>query len=119
MCACLVWVWWSVSKTPCATNMLRPLPEPQITHYRIPYLLCALLLLSLSLLLRCDPSNINISDEMSKTTVWKSLNSNQKDIRPVAAKKARPYPLFLTPFIWKYYRYTLSSLTSFVLCSKL
>uniref|UniRef100_A0A3Q1ANN1 Anion exchange protein n=1 Tax=Amphiprion ocellaris TaxID=80972 RepID=A0A3Q1ANN1_AMPOC len=41
----------------------------------------------LSLLLRCDPSDINISDEMSKTTVWKSLNSNQKDTRPVAAKK--------------------------------
>ncbi|MED6243237.1 Electroneutral sodium bicarbonate exchanger 1 [Ataeniobius toweri] len=36
---------------------------------------------------KCDPSDINISDEMSKTTVWKSLNSNQKDIRPVAAKK--------------------------------
>uniref|UniRef100_A0A3Q1FKD2 Anion exchange protein n=1 Tax=Acanthochromis polyacanthus TaxID=80966 RepID=A0A3Q1FKD2_9TELE len=36
---------------------------------------------------RCDPSDINISDEMSKTTVWKSLNSNQKDTRPVAAKK--------------------------------
>ncbi|CAN9512247.1 unnamed protein product [Ophioblennius macclurei] len=36
---------------------------------------------------RCDPSDINISDEMSKTTVWKSLNSNQRDIRPVAAKK--------------------------------
>ncbi|XP_068450262.1 electroneutral sodium bicarbonate exchanger 1 isoform X2 [Clinocottus analis] len=36
---------------------------------------------------RCDPSDINISDEMSKTTVWKSLNSNQKDICPVAAKK--------------------------------
>ncbi|XP_060925219.1 electroneutral sodium bicarbonate exchanger 1 [Limanda limanda] len=35
---------------------------------------------------RCDPSDINISDEMSKTTVWKSLNSNP---RPVAAKKAR------------------------------
>ncbi|TNN81366.1 Electroneutral sodium bicarbonate exchanger 1 [Liparis tanakae] len=31
---------------------------------------------------RCDPSDINISDEMSKTTVWKSLNSNQKDICP-------------------------------------
>ncbi|XP_008408324.1 electroneutral sodium bicarbonate exchanger 1 isoform X1 [Poecilia reticulata] len=36
---------------------------------------------------KCDPSEINISDEMSKTTVWKSLNSNQKDIRPLAAKK--------------------------------
>uniref|UniRef100_A0A671Y712 Anion exchange protein n=1 Tax=Sparus aurata TaxID=8175 RepID=A0A671Y712_SPAAU len=46
----------------------------------------------------CDPSDINISDEMSKTTVWKSLNSNQKDTRPVAAKKARPQTLFfLTP----------------------
>uniref|UniRef100_A0A3P9PMS8 Anion exchange protein n=1 Tax=Poecilia reticulata TaxID=8081 RepID=A0A3P9PMS8_POERE len=44
----------------------------------------------LLLSLRCDPSEINISDEMSKTTVWKSLNSNQKDIRPLAAKKARP-----------------------------
>ncbi|TKS71567.1 Electroneutral sodium bicarbonate exchanger 1 [Collichthys lucidus] len=46
---------------------------------------------------RCDPSDINISDEMSKTTVWKSLNSNQKDTRPVAAKKARPY---IYPFIF-------------------
>ncbi|KAM7005715.1 electroneutral sodium bicarbonate exchanger 1 isoform 1-T1 [Tautogolabrus adspersus] len=36
---------------------------------------------------RCDPSDINISDEMSKTTVWKSLSSNQRDTRPVAAKK--------------------------------
>ncbi|XP_062299099.1 electroneutral sodium bicarbonate exchanger 1 [Scomber scombrus] len=36
---------------------------------------------------KCDPSDINISDEMSKTTMWKSLNSNQKDSRPVAAKK--------------------------------
>lgn len=34
---------------------------------------------------------------MSKTTVWKSLNSNQKDTRPMAAKKARPYPLFPHP----------------------
>uniref|UniRef100_H2MYT1 Anion exchange protein n=1 Tax=Oryzias latipes TaxID=8090 RepID=H2MYT1_ORYLA len=45
----------------------------------------------------CDPSDINISDEMSKTTMWKSLNSNQKDIRPVI-KKARSSPsLFLSP----------------------
>ncbi|KAM8915396.1 electroneutral sodium bicarbonate exchanger 1 isoform 2-T2 [Spinachia spinachia] len=36
---------------------------------------------------RCDPSDINISDEMSKTTVWKSLNSNAKDICHVSAKK--------------------------------
>ncbi|CAI5688043.1 unnamed protein product [Oreochromis niloticus] len=36
---------------------------------------------------RCDPSDINISDEMSKTTVWKSLNTNQKDTRPLTAKK--------------------------------
>ncbi|XP_061641299.1 electroneutral sodium bicarbonate exchanger 1 isoform X2 [Phyllopteryx taeniolatus] len=36
---------------------------------------------------RCDPSDINISDEMSKTTMWKSLSSNQKDSRPVSAKK--------------------------------
>ncbi|XP_064824407.1 electroneutral sodium bicarbonate exchanger 1 isoform X3 [Oncorhynchus masou masou] len=36
---------------------------------------------------RCDPSDINISDEMSKTTVWKSLNANQKDSRMGAAKK--------------------------------
>lgn len=71
------------------SNTLRPLPTPQITPY--------LILLLLSLLLRCDPSDINISDEMSKTTVWKSLNSNQKDTRPVAAKKARPYPLFPHP----------------------
>ncbi|KAF6737640.1 Electroneutral sodium bicarbonate exchanger 1 [Oryzias melastigma] len=35
---------------------------------------------------RCDPSDINISDEMSKTTMWKSLNSNQKDIRPLVKK---------------------------------
>ncbi|XP_073726451.1 electroneutral sodium bicarbonate exchanger 1 [Misgurnus anguillicaudatus] len=28
---------------------------------------------------RTDPSDINISDEMSKTTVWKSLSSNHKD----------------------------------------
>uniref|UniRef100_A0A3Q3KSE1 Anion exchange protein n=1 Tax=Mastacembelus armatus TaxID=205130 RepID=A0A3Q3KSE1_9TELE len=47
----------------------------------------------LSLLLRCDPSDINISDEMSKTTVWKSLNSNQKESRPLVAKKARPDPV--------------------------
>uniref|UniRef100_A0A4W6FHE6 Anion exchange protein n=1 Tax=Lates calcarifer TaxID=8187 RepID=A0A4W6FHE6_LATCA len=61
---------------PVSTNILRPLPKPK-----------------LSLLLRCDPSDINISDEMSKTTVWKSLNSNPKDSRPVAAKKARLHPL--------------------------
>uniref|UniRef100_A0A672IXW9 Anion exchange protein n=1 Tax=Salarias fasciatus TaxID=181472 RepID=A0A672IXW9_SALFA len=36
--------------------------------------------LSVSQRSRCDPSDINISDEMSKTTVWKSLNSNQRDI---------------------------------------
>ncbi|XP_056156381.1 LOW QUALITY PROTEIN: electroneutral sodium bicarbonate exchanger 1 [Lampris incognitus] len=36
---------------------------------------------------RCDPSDINISDEMSKTTVWKALSSNQKDTRPGATKK--------------------------------
>uniref|UniRef100_A0A8C5CTU7 Anion exchange protein n=1 Tax=Gadus morhua TaxID=8049 RepID=A0A8C5CTU7_GADMO len=36
-----------------------------------------------------DPSDINISDEMSKTTVWKSLSSNQKDPRQGPAKKAR------------------------------
>ncbi|KAJ8349118.1 hypothetical protein SKAU_G00277070 [Synaphobranchus kaupii] len=30
---------------------------------------------------RCDPSDINISDEMSKTTVWKSLS------RPLPSKK--------------------------------
>ncbi|XP_073707588.1 electroneutral sodium bicarbonate exchanger 1 isoform X3 [Garra rufa] len=28
---------------------------------------------------RTDPSDINISEEMSKTTVWKSLNSNHMD----------------------------------------
>ncbi|XP_076870676.1 electroneutral sodium bicarbonate exchanger 1 isoform X2 [Brachyhypopomus gauderio] len=28
---------------------------------------------------RTDPSDINISDEMSKTTVWKSLSSSHKD----------------------------------------
>uniref|UniRef100_A0AAQ4RGT2 Anion exchange protein n=1 Tax=Gasterosteus aculeatus aculeatus TaxID=481459 RepID=A0AAQ4RGT2_GASAC len=69
-----------------------------------------------SLLLRCDPSDINISDEMSKTTVWKSLNSNQKDICPVSAKKARLYPLFPHPVISKYSSFTFKSLTSFVLC---
>ncbi|XP_028302328.1 electroneutral sodium bicarbonate exchanger 1 isoform X2 [Gouania willdenowi] len=37
--------------------------------------------------LRSDPSDINISDEVSKTTVWKSLNTNNKDCRPTAAKK--------------------------------
>ncbi|XP_035244180.1 electroneutral sodium bicarbonate exchanger 1 isoform X1 [Anguilla anguilla] len=36
---------------------------------------------------RCDPSDINISDEMSKTTVWKSLSSNHKDTRPILSKK--------------------------------
>ncbi|XP_031177203.1 electroneutral sodium bicarbonate exchanger 1 isoform X1 [Sander lucioperca] len=36
---------------------------------------------------RCDPSDINISDEMSKTTVWNSINSNQKDTCTVASKK--------------------------------
>lgn len=34
---------------------------------------------------------------MSKTTVWKSLNSNPKDTRPVAAKKARPHTIFSPP----------------------
>ncbi|CAL8335824.1 unnamed protein product [Lota lota] len=38
---------------------------------------------------RRDPSDINISDEMSKTTVWKSLSSTQKDPRHGATKKAR------------------------------
>ncbi|KAM6980767.1 LOW QUALITY PROTEIN: electroneutral sodium bicarbonate exchanger 1 [Aplochiton taeniatus] len=36
---------------------------------------------------RCDPSDINISDEMSKTTVWKSLSANQKDPRSGPTKK--------------------------------
>ncbi|KAJ8259337.1 hypothetical protein COCON_G00183490 [Conger conger] len=36
---------------------------------------------------RSDPSDINISDEMSKTTVWKSLSSNHKDSRPNPTKK--------------------------------
>ncbi|XP_034022609.1 electroneutral sodium bicarbonate exchanger 1 isoform X2 [Thalassophryne amazonica] len=36
---------------------------------------------------RCDPSDINISDEMSKTTVWKSLSSYQNSSCLVAAKK--------------------------------
>ncbi|XP_032368782.1 electroneutral sodium bicarbonate exchanger 1 isoform X2 [Etheostoma spectabile] len=36
---------------------------------------------------RSDPSDINISDEMSKTTVWNSINSNQRDTCPVASKK--------------------------------
>ncbi|XP_049335197.1 electroneutral sodium bicarbonate exchanger 1 isoform X2 [Astyanax mexicanus] len=38
---------------------------------------------------RTDPSDINISDEMSKTTVWKSLSSNQKDTNRTGNKKAR------------------------------
>ncbi|KTF79633.1 hypothetical protein cypCar_00007791 [Cyprinus carpio] len=41
-----------------------------------------------------DPSDINISDEMSKTTVWKSLNSNHKDTqRSHTYKKARTLAL--------------------------
>ncbi|XP_047669263.1 electroneutral sodium bicarbonate exchanger 1 isoform X1 [Tachysurus fulvidraco] len=36
---------------------------------------------------RTDPSDINISDEMSKTTVWKSLSSNQKDTQRAAGLK--------------------------------
>ncbi|XP_055016293.1 electroneutral sodium bicarbonate exchanger 1 [Boleophthalmus pectinirostris] len=36
---------------------------------------------------RSDPSDINISDEMSKTTVWKALNSSHKDTH--SSKKAR------------------------------
>uniref|UniRef100_A0A669EQ50 Anion exchange protein n=1 Tax=Oreochromis niloticus TaxID=8128 RepID=A0A669EQ50_ORENI len=63
----------------------------------------------------CDPSDINISDEMSKTTVWKSLNTNQKDTRPLTAKKARPHPLFfLTPTIWKHSCFILCSFVSLV-----
>ncbi|KAK7940392.1 hypothetical protein WMY93_003718 [Mugilogobius chulae] len=42
---------------------------------------------------RSDPSDINISDEMSKTTVWKALNSNHKDLH--CSKKARLPPLSL------------------------
>uniref|UniRef100_A0A669EYU7 Anion exchange protein n=1 Tax=Oreochromis niloticus TaxID=8128 RepID=A0A669EYU7_ORENI len=65
--------------------------------------------------LMCDPSDINISDEMSKTTVWKSLNTNQKDTRPLTAKKARPHPLFfLTPTIWKHSCFILCSFVSLV-----
>ncbi|KAL7891442.1 hypothetical protein AOLI_G00009180 [Acnodon oligacanthus] len=36
---------------------------------------------------RTDPSDINISDEMSKTTVWKSLSSNHKDTNRSAGHK--------------------------------
>ncbi|XP_023655356.1 electroneutral sodium bicarbonate exchanger 1 isoform X3 [Paramormyrops kingsleyae] len=36
---------------------------------------------------RCDPSDINISDEMSKTTVWKALSSNHKESQPIPTKK--------------------------------
>ncbi|KPP68494.1 electroneutral sodium bicarbonate exchanger 1-like [Scleropages formosus] len=43
---------------------------------------------------RCDPSDINISDEMSKTTVWKSLSSNHKDNQPISTKKARILTVF-------------------------
>uniref|UniRef100_A0A6Q2ZFF3 Anion exchange protein n=1 Tax=Esox lucius TaxID=8010 RepID=A0A6Q2ZFF3_ESOLU len=46
---------------------------------------------------RCDPSDINISDEMSKTTMWKSLSTNQKDCRTGLAKKARPCPSLPVP----------------------
>lgn len=81
MSACLVFLThWYFSQT-LTLNKLLSIPT----------------LIFLFLLLRCDPSDINISDEMSKTTVWKSLNSNQKDTRPVAAKKARPHPLFPKP----------------------
>uniref|UniRef100_W5MIF2 Anion exchange protein n=1 Tax=Lepisosteus oculatus TaxID=7918 RepID=W5MIF2_LEPOC len=41
---------------------------------------------------RCDPSDINISDEMSKTTVWKALSMtpDSSDLKddPVSTKKA-------------------------------
>ncbi|XP_026863692.2 electroneutral sodium bicarbonate exchanger 1 isoform X1 [Electrophorus electricus] len=37
--------------------------------------------------LRTDPSDINISDEMSKTTVWKSLSSSHKDTENSARNK--------------------------------
>ncbi|KAG1924509.1 electroneutral sodium bicarbonate exchanger, partial [Pimephales promelas] len=36
---------------------------------------------------RNDPSDINISHEMSKTTVWKSLNSNHKDTQRSSTHK--------------------------------
>ncbi|XP_073810481.1 electroneutral sodium bicarbonate exchanger 1 isoform X4 [Danio rerio] len=36
---------------------------------------------------RTDPSDINISDEMSKTTVWKSLNSNNMDTQRASTHK--------------------------------
>ncbi|XP_053723066.1 electroneutral sodium bicarbonate exchanger 1 isoform X1 [Synchiropus splendidus] len=36
---------------------------------------------------RSDPSNINISAEMSKSTVWISLDSNQRDCRSVVVEK--------------------------------
>lgn len=42
---------------------------------------------------RTDPSDINISDEMSKTTVWKSLSSSHKDTpRPTGLKKVAKQP---------------------------
>lgn len=77
-------VWRSVQVHPVIIACYR------VPTHSVPYLLSDHTLL-LSLLLRCDPSEINISDEMSKTTVWKSLSSNQSDSRPVAAKKARPH----------------------------
>ncbi|XP_048879516.1 electroneutral sodium bicarbonate exchanger 1 isoform X2 [Brienomyrus brachyistius] len=46
---------------------------------------------------RCDPSDINISDEMSKTTVWKALSSNHKESQPIPTKKARVSMLHSTP----------------------
>lgn len=50
---------------------------------------------------RTDPSDINISDEMSKTTVWKSLRSDHSDAHRAAGLKKvtkivlakRPQPL--------------------------
>ncbi|XP_073707587.1 electroneutral sodium bicarbonate exchanger 1 isoform X2 [Garra rufa] len=43
---------------------------------------------------RTDPSDINISEEMSKTTVWKSLNSNHMDTQHSNThKKARTLAL--------------------------
>ncbi|KAI5109492.1 electroneutral sodium bicarbonate exchanger 1 isoform X1 [Silurus meridionalis] len=42
---------------------------------------------------RSDPSDINISDEMSKTTVWKSLSSNQKEAPRTAGVKKRLFCL--------------------------
>lgn len=111
------------SSAPCATNMLRPLPKPQITPPTLS-LLCFLLSSSFSspcssgvtpliliYLMKClKPPCGNPSTPIKRTLVlW--LLRRQGHILS-----------FLTPVIWKYSRCTLWSLASFVLgncCSDL